>query len=455
MEFLKDIAIPASLEHFRLLVLIAALSSIVYVPFVSFVFGSSILSLWFNQKQRHHENAVYLKLAHELIDIALYNKGLILFLAVLPGLSLVLAYAQMLQGTSSSGVSLEAFGFLFLLAGLILLFIYKYTFHVQDMIGSYNRLLQDQGKNHSDEKATLLQETDTHSYVRAGRYGIFFLLVAFMFSASAISVTRNPSSWENDSVFTLLLSLDIWLKVIELLLISTGITGIGILFFSFAWESRKEHTEEYTAFVRNLGVRLSMTGLLVLPVLVLFNAAALPASALSGTVYSFAGSVIILLFLSAHFIYGYHKTLQPSAITAGFALFLLAAAILIACDQMEIGTATRSNAVQLASNHEKSLEELRSGLGVTTVTFTGEDIYNARCFSCHLFDQKKVGPPYFETIPKYIGKKSELVTFILNPTKMNPAYSPMPNPGLRPAEADSIASYLMRRIEASSLKPVK
>jgi hypothetical protein len=355
MEFLKDISIPASFEHFRLLVLISTLSSIVFVPYVSFVLGSSILSLWFNYKRRMKENAVFLKLAHELIDTVLYNKSLILFLAILPALSLVLTYAQILRGTSSLGVSLEGFGFLFLLVGLILLFIYKYTFRMQELLSSYQQLLQKQSEGDSQESSMVHQETDTHSYFRTGKYGVFFLFIALILYAAAISVTSNPSSWNNDSMFSLFISLNVWLKIFELLLLGTGMTGIGVLFFSFAWESRKEHTEEYTLFVRKLGIRLSMIGLLTLPVFVLFNVAAVPDAALSGMVYSFTGSVIILFFLAAHFIYGYHKSPQPIAITVGFALFLLATIILIAADNVAIGTATRSNAVLLASHHDKSM----------------------------------------------------------------------------------------------------
>jgi cytochrome c len=270
-----------------------------------------------------------------------------------------------------------------------------------------------------------------------------------------MSAARNPSGWDNDSVLSLVFSLDTWLKVMELLLLGTGMTGLGVLFFSFAWENKKEQTEEYTAFVRKLGIRLSMIGLLTLPMFVLFNVAAVPDAALSGTVYSFTGFVIILLFLAAHFIYGYHKSSQPVAITVACVLFLVATTILVASDDVEISTATRRNAVQLASIHEKSMEKLQSSLGVAVATSTGEDIYTGRCFACHLFDQKKVGPPYNETIPKYKGRKADLVAFILNPQKMNPAYPPMPNQGLRPVEADSIASYILRRIDASFLKKEK
>jgi cytochrome c len=46
-------------------------------------------------------------------------------------------------------------------------------------------------------------------------------------------------------------------------------------------------------------------------------------------------------------------------------------------------------------------------------------------------------------MPKYEGKKDLLVKFILNPVKINPDYPAMPNPGLKPKEAEAIAEYLL------------
>ena len=455
MEFLKELAIPQSLEHVRLLVLISTLSSIVFVPYVGFVLGSSILSLWFNRKRHLQENAIFLKFAHELIDTVLFNKSVVTFLALLPAFSLVISYAQILQGTTSLGVSLEGFSFLFLLAGLILLYSYKYTFRIQEIVGTYQQLLQKQTPHDEQGPTTFHREMEPQSTIRTGRYGTFFTLIAFILHAAAISVTSNPALWENDSIFSLFFSLDVWLKIIELLLLGTGITGIGILFFTFAWEGKKEQNEEYSVFVRRLGIRLCMIGLLTLPLVVLFNIAAVPDAALSGTIYSLTGFVIILFFLAAHCIYGYYKSLQSVSITAGFVLFLFATVILITSDNVALGTAISRNSLLQASTHEKSMEELKSKLGVASVAQSGEDIYTARCFACHLFDRKKVGPPYYETIPKYKGRKAELVSFILNPVKVNPGYPPMPNQGLRPAEADSVASYILRKVPATVSQSIK
>jgi cytochrome c len=449
MEFLKDIAIPQSLEHFHLLVLITTLSSLVLIPYLSFVVGSSILSLWYSRKGQRDSNAMYLLFAHELIDHALWNKSLIVYLSILPGLSLVFAYAQILQGTQSPGASLAGFGFLFLLAGMVLLYSYKYVFRVEEFLGSYQQLLKNQPNEQSNEAVTAYQVSNTHARIRSGKYGIFFLCAAFTLFAAAISAVANPLNWDLDSLGALFVSLSVWLKIIELVFICVGTTGVGILFFSFAWGNRKERGEDYSMVVKKLGICLSVVGMIGLPVSVLLNVAVLPDEALSGPIYSLAGTAIISFFLSAHFIYGYYRSPQTAALIAGFAMFLFATGMLVVADNLVLGTTTRSQVALLVNSHEKSIEELKATLGVTTVSFTGEGIYNSRCESCHLFDRKKVGPPYYETVPKYLGKKAELVSFILHPAKMNPDYPPMQNPGLRPAEADSVASYILQRVALS------
>ena len=87
----------------------------------------------------------------------------------------------------------------------------------------------------------------------------------------------------------------------------------------------------------------------------------------------------------------------------------------------------------------KDAEKSAGGIGV----ISGADIYKTRCSACHRFDQKLVGPPYKETMPKYAGNVDKLVAFIKNPGKVNPAFPPMPNPGLKPAEARAVAKYIL------------
>ena len=41
----------------------------------------------------------------------------------------------------------------------------------------------------------------------------------------------------------------------------------------------------------------------------------------------------------------------------------------------------------------------------------------------------------------------------MNPVKVNPAYPNMPNQGLKPAEADSIAHYLVEKVRGKPSPP--
>jgi cytochrome c len=446
MEFLKDIAFPQSLEHFHLLVFIAALSTIVMAPYVSFVLGSSVLSLWFNRSQHIRENKDFLKFSHELLNYALPNKSLIAFLAVLPGLSLVFTSAQMLQGTSSLGTSFEGFGFLFLATGMMFLWIYKYTFRMQGILDTYRHLVQQHSGQQGPEEAFASPTAQISSPFRAGRIGTVFLALAVVMYAAALSASTDPSTWNDDSMLSVLFSPGVWMKLCEFLLFSIGMTGFGILFFTFVWNHEGERTEGYSLLVYTWGIRLSMIGVLALPLAVLLNVVVVPDDAVSGMIYSLAGVSILAFFLAAHGLYGYQRSRQRNAISISCSLFLTALAMLAISDSLALGTATRHAALLQASNHTKTLEELESQFGVTAASATGEDIYNAKCFACHLFDQKKVGPPYQETIPKYMGKKLELAAFILDPVKKNSAYPPMPNQGLKPAEADSVANYIMQKV---------
>ena len=54
MDFLKDLALPQSTEHFHVLILIGALISAILYPYLGFLFGSSFLSYFFNRKAQDH-----------------------------------------------------------------------------------------------------------------------------------------------------------------------------------------------------------------------------------------------------------------------------------------------------------------------------------------------------------------------------------------------------------------
>ena len=439
MDFLKDIAIPQPIEHFHLLVLIAAMSSLILIPYLGFLLGSSGLSLYYNRRARNGGDALPLAFAKSLIDDALHTKGLVAFLALIPGLSLAFVYGQMLQGTPAIATGLAGFGFLFLAAAVLMLYSYKYTFRLRGLLDSHGGEGEPAGPGIEDYKRTNLR-----AHMRAGRYGFAFLLASLFLFGSAITVTESPGSWAAvASVFDVFISGAAWLKFLEFIALAGGITGSLVPALA---SRRGEHEGE---LMRRVSVRLCTASLLALPALVILNIVLLPDEALSSLAYGIPAGALALLFIAAHFVYGYHRRAGAKAVVASAAAFLAAGVLIVAGDHAALAVATKPQAARLASVSDALTEEVRAKLGFTATVMTGEDIYNAKCSSCHMFNVKKVGPPYNVVLKKYVGRKSAMVAFVMDPVKVDPEYPSMPNQALRPAEADSIVAYLLARISPS------
>jgi cytochrome c len=455
MDVLKLVAFPPSVEHYHLLLLIGALISIVFYPYFGFLLGTSFLSYRYEKKGRKEGNVLYVRLAKDLINTALYNKTLPTFLALIPAFSMIFVYAQLLQTTDSIAVSLAIVGFLLLLIALAFLYAYRYTFRLEDILEGYRDALRA-GKSPSENLQDIEQygEENVRSHLRFGRNGLIFILLATFFVASSIVAASDTDNWVRvGSIFDLFVLPDMYVRFLQFAALSAGATGVGILFFLFWWKKNEQPLDEpYANIVRTLSIRLIVGSMLALPALVLVGFMLLPGQSLSGTLFAVAGLGVALLFLSAQFVYAYAKEPQPHHTASALFVFAFALALFGANDQVALYNATKGQAALLSYHHDLETEELRAKLGVMGVVMTGEDIYNGRCSACHLFDQKKIGPAYKDVIPKYAGNKEKIMTFVLNPVKMNPAFPPMPNQGLKPAEADSIVSYILRRLGTGAAK---
>jgi len=153
--------------------------------------------------------------------------------------------------------------------------------------------------------------------------------------------------------------------------------------------------------------------------------------------------VIFFVFLTSHFVYGMMKDFKIGHAGNAFYVFVFAIVFMIVQTTSSLSNSTQQHSVLLAHQYTLYHEELLAKLGINLSSVTGEDIFNAKCSACHEFGAKKVGPAYKEVLPKYENDRTKLLSFVLNPQKINPAFPPMPNQGLKPAEADSIAAYIM------------
>jgi len=455
MDFLKSLALPQSTEHFHLLLFMLNLVFIIFLPYFGFLLGSSVLSVLANRRGRSKGDAVQTKFARDLIDTAMFSMSGVAFLAIIPALSMVFLLAQILQSTPAIAAGLMAFGFLALLAGAILLYWYRYTFRVSGMLSSIETQATAGDPMLSVAELKAYARSNEESNLKSARWGIALLIIASILVVGAITVTSNPSHWTDiESIAELFMSPDFLVRYLQFVAVALGATGIGVLFFFFSWGGGiAKPVEPYGLMVRGRAVRLGIISLLLQPVCIVGTVALMPVEALSGVVFGLAGLSLLAFFLTAHFVYAYKKERSEGYVAYAFYALGIALVLLFTKDQVAISNATKSQAVALSAAFDREVEDLKGKLGIVMTAMTGQDIYNAKCSACHLFDQKKVGPPYRDLVPKYAGKKPQLIAFILNPVKVDPAYPNMPNQGLKPTEADSIASFLLAKFTGKAPQP--
>ena len=139
------------------------------------------------------------------------------------------------------------------------------------------------------------------------------------------------------------------------------------------------------------------------------------------------------------------KNSDTSSATLVFGLIILLISFNILKDQLAFGNAVHDNTMEITKIADEYEKEARN----KTLQTTGVDveaIFNQKCSACHKFDQKVVGPPYQQTVPKYNGDVQKLSEYIFNPQKIDPAFPPMPNQGLKKKEATALAKWLIDQV---------
>jgi len=450
MDLLDQSVLPQSSHHMLLLRYLLGLTYFLFLPYVSILFGSLCYSLFFRRKADKSGDKIYKRFSKDLIDLITFNKSVGFALGIVPLLSSVFGYAQLLHGTGLNVPEYLFISLLFLIAALFLVYTYKYTFHLKDIFkyaGEKNSAGEDEFK---DEIESYSLKTG-RLYKQSGFYSIIFLMLSVYLFTASINLALDNQKWEGQNdIFGLLFSLTALTDFLLFISASFAITSGIILYRFFRPNSEIALSDvNYLAYIKRFSLWTGLTASVILPVLIVSSVLIRPVNTLS---YSFfiaaAVSLIVLLFISILF----YIMLKESAIESGerksnyssIIIFLLVIVfvVLVIKDQFAFDTSTKMQTEILAKQYDAYQAKLREELGIAA-PISGADIYNGRCIACHNFDKKIVGPPYNSTLPKYEGKKDLLVKFILNPVKVNPDYPAMPNQGLKPKEAEAIAEYLL------------
>lgn len=440
MEFLNNFILPQSAEHIELLHYMLLLILFLFIPFISIVFGGIILSVVYRRKGEKNNNKFYLWLAKDIAEITTINKSVGLILGVVPIITAILIYSQLLHNSQVTNINYLALSFVFVTISLIFIYSYRYSLSLNRIFNSFS------GKDVTDpgviEDMQKLGDESNRISKKAGTFGLVFLFIGLWLFVTALTIPTLYVDWKIDNFISGLFCWHVLSRLIFYILFAISLTG-GMILFTFLEEEKKKAVKEkeYSNFVKQKILRVTFFVSIFIPVMLFISVLGLPSTSLSGTVFFYSIVSLLLLFLGYHFIYLLTKEIKGTTAALLFFTMIFSVAAFIISDQKAMATATKFQSASLSAEFDKYIAELK-GDG-KSVEINATELYQIKCASCHKWDQKLVGPPHLEVLPKYVGKEAQLVAFIRNPVKVDPAYPSMPNPGLKPNEANALAKYLL------------
>jgi len=443
MDFLDNLVLPQSAHHMVLLKYLLVLTFILFIPYISVLFGTLTYSLYFKKIYVNKKESIYYKFSKDLIDLITFNKGIAFALGVVPLLSAIFCYAQLLHLSELNVPEYLIISLLFFVVSLLFIYTYKYTFHLKDIFeyASTNK----QGNSNIDEQVDDYKYKTTSLNQKSGIYGWFTLFISSYLFIAALQLAVDAEKWNDLNNFLgLIFSLNALVYFLQFLLFSAGLTSAVILYVYFRKNNEKEEKDKnYLSFVELFSLRTGLISTIILPAIIILGIMLKPKTSLSFDLFGTAVIALFIILLISVFYYIMLKESNTKFGTSVFYLFVITLAFLIIKDQFAFDTATKKQFTFLAANYEEYQQKLQEEFGLIEEIINAEDIYKGKCIACHQFDRRVVGPPYKEVLPKYEEKLEELAQFILNPVKVNPEYPPMPNQGLKPKEAQAVAEYIM------------
>ncbi|RMD50257.1 MAG: hypothetical protein D6830_03165, partial [Ignavibacteria bacterium] len=242
MNFLENFAIPQSAHHIELLYGLLILTFLLFVPYLAMVTGSLLLSLRFNKKGDRTGEKINYDLAKRIIDIVTYNKSLSFALGIIPVLSMIFSYAQILQGTGSGIAEDMLIALVLLIIAIIALYTYKYSFHFKDILGKVND---------EDEEVEKYKVGSQKLFKKAGKLSLYLTLFTAWVFFAVVSAARESSMW-GSNFFEMLFSVDAIVSFLGFIVLSDFITAVVVFYAYFRPNTEFKLPEEEKTALKNI-----------------------------------------------------------------------------------------------------------------------------------------------------------------------------------------------------------
>lgn len=301
MEFLDNLVLPQSAEHIELLHYMLSLILILFIPFISIVLGGLIVSLYYKRKGLKTSDSNSLNFAKDVIEFVTVNNGVGVILGIVPLLTSILIFAQLLHTAQVATVSYLALSFLFVSVGLIMTYVYRHSFVISQLFSSIEeKNITNQSVSSEVEK---FKSSTKLLAVKNGRWAIVFLLTGIWLFVGSITTATNFSGFNDSGIMELLFSFKVIVNLFIFISFAFALTGSSVLFGFLYWKEDKKLSGEYKNFLKVKSAKIALYFAIPLPFLIAINLFSIPASFLSGTVFFYGIVALLLIFLGWHFIY--------------------------------------------------------------------------------------------------------------------------------------------------------
>ncbi len=450
MEFIDEFVIPATDNHVLLIKYMLMISLLLFIPYLGMVLGATFLSTRYAKKGDIEGNSNYKRFAKDVIEKLSITQGAELALGAIPILSALFAYAQLLYLSKTITVSIMALAAVIFIVAFVFVYKYRNTFKIESILQSYKKFVNKDAMKADNETAQEIEDFEEQNVslnTSSGKVAKWLLLTGTYLFAGSMALASSPNRWEHvGNILQVIFSWQSMFSFFALLSLSGIITGGAIMFYFFRWDGGlKDMTDEYAATVKKIAGSIALISSILFPLMLIFTYIYLPSTAVTPTVFYYFIIVLIISLILGNYIYAMAKNSDTSSASVVFMLILILITFNILKDQAAFGSAIQTNLEEV----EKVAEEHEKEAKKKTLQTTGIDpqaIFNQKCSACHKFDVKLVGPPYNETVAKYNGDVQKLAAYIFNPQKIDPAYPPMPNQGLKKKEANAMAQWLIDKV---------
>ncbi|MGO9481757.1 MAG: c-type cytochrome [Candidatus Kryptoniota bacterium] len=446
MNFLSRLVFPESGERLELLRYLLVIVALIFVTYASIVLIASTVSAIADSWGRNKGEKSFSRFARDLADLAVPSGGSIFAMAVIPLITEILIYGQLLYGMSIGITTYLTVAAVFFFIGLYFLYTYKKSFHLASIYSTFHDLAASHDGTIASEVSADVQSYEKSAGAarqKGGRRGVVLLWIGTWIFVGTTRLALTPDRWAASSFLTVLFSGETFWSLVTYVTTAVAITSAAIVFFFFRWEKRISFSAEpsYMSFVRKYTLPAGLVAAALEPVLIFFEIQNLPEGGVSDMTFAIAcvGMFVALLIMLL-----FYSMLKESGINLGSYAFVGAIILILVWagkDEIAFRYATEGQDQLLATRYETMLASLSPK--APPPVRSGEDIYSAICSACHRFDVKLVGPPYFQTLPHFVGKMDSLEDFISNPYQAVPGYPPMPKQPLKPEEVKNVAEYIM------------